>query len=406
MSRTGADVRVLVIACSLAVAAGVAGCAVPGEPVEEPVSSVAPARPAPEVADGARPALVGEPRWRAPFDDMPNAVADVFVGVIYPKDDQSALSIVGVDGTGVTRWSVETDPACLSFGVSEAAGRAVAVVLSNDGDARAGKLATTVAASAYDVHTGKRVWGPVTVPGPVQGPGLIFWQNSPSVVGADAETGKLMLAAATGEPVPGPAGSEPVYEHDGVGLFSRDGELTAVDTSTGATLWRSPDLAGGRAEPADAPRASDRDVIAVRWERQDGTVETVLHDLRSGRAITTAGAGGDDLRTTVLPDAGAVVVADPAGARAVDRATGEVRWERADGAALDLTVVDGDVVYGSADGRSVAVDIRTGKTVATGSWPVPWARAEGGVLLAPVQGGGDGARVAGSGQAVVAYRRA
>ncbi len=387
-------------------------------PTPTPVALSAPATPPSSDVRGPGPDAE-TPRWRAPFDDVPRTGGGMFVGLVFPTDDQADLSITGVAADGSTRWAVRTNPSCVGYGVTSVAGTAAAVVLASDADNREGRIATRTTANAYDVRDGSRLWGPSPVPGPMLGPGLIFGQATPSIVGG-AQGERVMLAAHSGAPVPPPAeDAVPLYEHHGTGLFGRDGTVTAVDTATGAVLWDSGTLQappgfgdGPRdVELLDAATASTGDVVALRWTRPDGdTGETALHELGSGRLIAALG-DQPELRTTVDRKTRTVVTSgldQYRTARAFDIGTGTELWRDDDGVgSLEITLVHEGTGYGTRAGRSVAVDVRTGDTLSDGDWPVPVAGASD-VLLAPlppVPGATPSERTAGNGPGYVAYGR-
>ncbi|WP_247648524.1 PQQ-like beta-propeller repeat protein [Saccharomonospora xinjiangensis] len=349
---------------------------------------------------GDAPAL-----WKAPFDDVPRTGGGMFVGLVFPADDEADLSITGVAADGTTRWAVRTNPSCVGYGLTRVADTTAAVVLASDADNREGKVATRTSANAFDVRDGSRLWGPTPVPGPMVGPGLIFGTNTPSIVGGQ-QGERVMLAAGSGAPVTPPSGDAvAVYEHHGTGLFSENGVLTAIDTATSEVRWSSATVSppfrigesGGkyRVELLDAASASTGDVVALRWTPEDGSrdgggegdgdrgAETALHDLRTGAVIATLG-DQPELRTIVDAGKGAVVVSGLDRFRttlAFDLGTGKRLWR--DTGSLDLTLAHAGTAYGTRAGRSVAVDVRTGKTVADGEWAVPVA-AEDGVLVAPL----------------------
>src|SRR5699024_3333606 len=114
-----------------------------------------------------------------------------------------------IDSAGEVLWRARRPAACTGFAVSRADGRPIvvftdAVVVDNpptssrSADGAAGTWQTT--ASAYDLATGRRLWGPTAVPGTVQGPGLVFGESAPA--GTMGKTGpRLALDPATGETV-------------------------------------------------------------------------------------------------------------------------------------------------------------------------------------------------------------
>jgi hypothetical protein len=346
--------------------------------------------PAPAVTIGDVPALTqGAALWQAPFDDVPKSEGGVFIGPVYPTSENGTLQIIGVDETGATMWSVHTNPSCAGYGISRTGATGLAIVLHSDVDSSTGKLAS-ITASAFDTATGDRVWGPVSVPGPLQGPGLIFGQTAASVVGG-AEGPKTMLAARDGKVVARQdEGVTPLYEHNGVGLVRQNGELRAIDTGTGTTLWSSSTLAPPRngwrfADFLSNRSASDRDIIALRWVSTGGSV-SVLHDLASGRPLVTLPYSGDPY-TTVDPRAGIIAstTLDSTGENlGLDRSDGRVLWRGPAGdSGLNVALAEGGIGYGTKGSVSIAVDLRTGNELGSGSWPVPVA-ATPHVVLAPL----------------------
>ncbi|WP_245992438.1 PQQ-like beta-propeller repeat protein [Prauserella muralis] len=393
-------------------------------PLPELVTATKPPVPPPEVAQWRAPALSGpQPAWKAPFDDVPLAAGDTLVGVVFPVDTQSDLSIVGVDLSGATRWRVWTNPSCVGYGVTRVNDRPAAVVLASNADNRGDKVATETTANAYDAQDGHRVWGPVRVPGPLQGPGLIFGKVTASVVGG--ETGpRVMLNTDTGEPVEPPTrDAVPLYEHDGLGLFGKDGTLTAVDTSTGEVLWTSTELhlppqwpsRARSVELLSSTQASKAGVVALRWSGSDGdgaasAPRTALHDLRTGNLLVALG-NETDVRTVVADQGKAAIVAGLNGfteTRAYDLDSGQLDWTINGGGAglVDITVADGGVGFGTRAGQSVAVQLATGRILEQGDWPAPVAANKGTLLTAlprdPAAEPND--RLAGAGPGFVAYR--
>ncbi|WP_277682284.1 PQQ-binding-like beta-propeller repeat protein [Saccharomonospora azurea] len=375
------------------------------------------ATPAPDGVRGLGPDAA-PPHWKAPFDDIPRTGGEMFVGLVFPDGDQADLSITGVAPDGSTRWAVHTNPACVGYGVTSVDGTAAAVVLASDADNREGKVATQTTANAYDVRDGTRLWGAAPVPGPMVGPGLIFGQATPSIVGG-AQGERLMLAAHSGEPVQPPAeGAVPLYEHHGTGLFAHDDVITAVDTASGATLWHSDTLqapSGFDEGPRhvtllDAAMASTGDLVALRWTHSpdDDTGRTSLHELGSGRLIADLG-DQPELRTTVDQTTNTAVVSgldQYRTTKALDIRTGAELWRDDAGVGSpEITLAHDGVGYGTRAGRSVAVDILSGRLLGDGDWPVPVAAASD-ILLAPLPprpGVTPSDRTAGSGPDYVAY---
>ncbi|WP_244231465.1 PQQ-like beta-propeller repeat protein [Saccharomonospora piscinae] len=422
MRHRGTGTLALLAAASVAAGVALTACdggtgTAPERSLPTPVVDRTPRTATPPPADADPPGPDTSPaRWTAPFDDVPRTGGQMFVGLVFPADDEADLSIVGVAGDGSTRWSVRTNPACVGYGTTRVGDQAAAVVLASDADSRAGRIATRTSAQAYDVRDGSRLWGPTRVPGPMLGPGLIFGDATPSVVGGE-QSERVMLAAHSGTPVEPPAeGAAPVYEHHGTGLFGDGSTVTAVDTATGETLWDSGSVAapqdwdGGprRVELLDSGSASTGDVVALRWTHADGGERTSLHDLRHGRLIATLGEA-PEARTTVDSSTGTVVVSgldQYRTTRAFDLGSGEQLWREDGGVgSLEITLAHEGTGYGTRAGRSTAIDVRTGKVVADGDWEVPVAATAARLLtpLPPEPGDGPSDRTEGSGPGYVAH---
>lgn len=82
------------------------------------------------------------------------------------------LEFTAVDVHGEVLWAAQRPASCTGLAATtDAHGRALAIL--GDLETTADALAATTA-TAYDLTTGEHVWGPVEVPGPYQGPGLVF----------------------------------------------------------------------------------------------------------------------------------------------------------------------------------------------------------------------------------------
>ncbi|WP_258342273.1 PQQ-like beta-propeller repeat protein [Saccharopolyspora gregorii] len=313
----------------------------------------------------------------------------MFIGLVNPTPSEPDLTVAGVDGNGTTRWKVRTNPACAGFGVTRSGDRSLAVVLFSDADASGGKLATRTTASAFDVHTGRRAWGPVEVSGSLRGPGLTFGESRGERMVLSSQDGRVV--AREGRDV------VPHYEHDGTVLIERRGVLEAVDSGDRKPLWNARDLAAPasvvskagdrRVAPAfsSATGASDADVVALDWSSGDSRMlGSSLHDLRTGRQVADLG----DRRevTTHVDEAEGVIVAESPGENgritAIDRRTGAQLWQQpAHQSGLSLANTSRGIGYGTDDLGTVHIDLRTGRVVARGDWTVPEAVNSTGQML-------------------------
>ncbi|HSP52565.1 MAG TPA: hypothetical protein VLO00_06695, partial [Cryobacterium sp.] len=240
----------------------------------------------------------GTPRGIAPgltatgtleSDREPVAADDVFVSMIFPGGQRDQLSFVGATGTG-TRWQIDTNPSCVGSALTRAGEEEILIVLDSDARLAGGLVATRTVATAFRTDTGEHVWGPVDVPGPIHGPGLIFADTPKAIVSADPVS-RVMLSAHDGSVVADETTSDDFridYESNGVGVVRIAGELRALDTRTSGTLWDSTSLArpdgtdstwaASVEETADTSRGS---VVVLRWAAPDGAEVVAAHDLRT-----------------------------------------------------------------------------------------------------------------------------
>lgn len=189
---------------------------------------------------------VVQPGW-----DLPPVELDgIFLGLASPTGVEQSLRAIVVDSAGTVLWQARRPVTCTGFTLSRA-GEAPIAVLTDVSGSPGGVSETT--ATAYDLATGRQVWGPVDVPGPHQGPGLVF--AAPTPESAMGDTGpRVMLDPATGD-VAHDERADPltsiVGEYDGVLLTARDGVLTAQASPAAAPRWTLP--LGPAAERPGAP---------------------------------------------------------------------------------------------------------------------------------------------------------
>ncbi len=386
-----------------AIAAAGCGTGAPDSPRPPPLPGpesepglAEPAIRAPEMLPEDVPPANG-PLWKAPFSSTPYSAGDMFVGSMNPTPSEPMLTIAGVDPAGVTRWKVQTNPACAGFGITRSGDRLLAVVLFSDADTASGKLATRTTASAFDVHTGQQAWGPVEVSGSLRGPGLTFGESRGERMMLSPRDGRVV--AAEGD------GVVPHYEHDGTAVLEKRGKLEAVDSGSREPLWSGeavdvpPAVAAKAAGRPVVPKfsqaagASEADLVALDWSSSDGQVlGHSLHDLRTGRQVADLG-DQNEVTTHVDADTG-VVVTEGAGESglitAIDRRTGAQLWQHpTEQSGLSLTTTAGGVGYGSDDIGSVKIDLRTGMPLSHGTWEVPEAVTSTGHMLVETSAGQD-----------------
>ena len=273
---------------------------------------------------------------------------------IAPQEADGALTFSAVDDDGTTLWSAQRPASCTGFVLTSTSDGQDIVVLADLDEASEG-LATT--ASAYDLSTGDQVWGPVEVPGPHRGPGLVYAQM-PDTFG-DPE-GALALDADTGQVLPVPEHEQVIGEHGGTVLTVDDTRLTALepaqdgldvrwDVPLGERGWTSEEIA----TVAGTDPGPDVALLDV------GTGGPVLLDLAGGDVLA------EGVRDAVTDAAtGARVVLDDEGLHGIDPDGADI-WSAPAGAEAQLQATGGALVYLLDDGAVRVHNTLTGE-VATG----------------------------------------
>ncbi|MGO1515770.1 hypothetical protein [Agrococcus casei] len=168
-----------------------------------------------------------DPEWILP----PQHLDGVFVSA---AEGERALEFTAIASDGEALWTAERPLSCSGFTLSRNGGDAIAIL--TDVETTAEALAQTTA-SAYDLKTGEHLWGPVDVPGPHRGPGLVFAYAPKSVMGESGP--RVVLDPATGAVVFDESAEDltVVGEFRGTVLLVRDGALEALD-ARGSEMWR------------------------------------------------------------------------------------------------------------------------------------------------------------------------
>lgn len=140
------------------------------------------------------PATLGDTTVLSPDWDLPPRELDgAFVG--QRMGDEGWLEFYAVDGSGKVLWLAERPPTCTGFALARAEDGRPHAILTNLVATKNAIASPT--ATAFDLHTGEEVWGPVEVTGPYKGPGLVFAAAPEGFMG---DTGKkVALNASTGE---------------------------------------------------------------------------------------------------------------------------------------------------------------------------------------------------------------
>lgn len=254
-----------------------------------------------------------DPQWILPAQGRDG----VFLSA---SDLGGVLEYTAVDSDGTALWAAQRPTSCTGFVVTvDGDGRALAVLTDTVSTANA--VASTTA-SAVDLHTGQPVWGPVPVPGPVRGVGLVFAATPPGALGSvgpatvlDPSTGRVALEEIDGRRVLG--------ELHGTLLLVEGDDVLAVSIATSSTLWRASaadlDVELDDLAVVESRTRSDLAEHLVLLESNGTSSERLVLDLRSGTLIAR---GIDDAISDSL--SGMTVVLDGEELMAFDAAGREV----------------------------------------------------------------------------------
>lgn len=303
---------------------------------------------------------VVDPEWTTPAQYS----SGVYVGA---KDVGHALEFTAMSATGDILWSVERPLSCTGFVVTEKSdGRAIAVLLDTQttDDALAQNSAT-----AYDLHTGEVVWGPIDTPGPYQGPGLVFASPPEDFMGEggarvalNPDDGSVILDEATGVRILG--------DFSGTVLFIVDGTLSAR-TSTGPDILWSIELSDYGWDGEEL-RGSVDEIAAENYALMsvNGGPGPVI-DVATGQVlIERAMDMGED------PMSGTLIVLDDAGLHSFD-SDNNLLWSQAMVEDTSIAAVGGVFVY-----LNIGDTIRA-HNVLTGAIAMAYVEGTPGTILVP-----------------------
>src|SRR5699024_6261566 len=233
----------------------------------------------------------------------------------------SDLEFRAVDSAGTILWSAKRPRVCSGFLVSDSENGPVAVLMDQQS---AGSDALDTTASGFDLATGEKLWGPVEVPGPLLGSGLVFAGPPEDFIGAGGPRTALDPAS----------GAELAVEDDDSPrilalldnhLVRANGEELIGEDLEGQRLWTRPaaDLGFTTAEARETPRdagfdSRSRTLVTSdsklhgfdldgtkRWDAPlDGDAE--LSAVGAGFVISDA-AGDDDGTQTRSADDGSLL---------------------------------------------------------------------------------------------------
>lgn len=310
-----------------------------------------------------------DPNWVT----EPQGLDDIFLA---PREVDGLLEFIAVEPSGTIAWSALRPISCTGFTLTRTSeGRALAV-LSDLTSTESELSATSI--TAYDLATGEEVWGPIPVPGPHQGPGLVYAAAPSGVMG---ETGpKLVVNADTGQAAPLPKGHTVVGEYFGTVLSASPQALTANTGHDGRQLWKIPatelEVSPQQLRAAvGTPRESGHVLLQLAHENH------MLLDLEHGRLVA------DKLRWAHTdPLTATNIVQSDTQLRALDP-LGEVLWE--------LSVDEETTMAGQGH---ALIYLRAENTlrvhnVLTGAVAQQYADSPQGVLVVPLQFGSSGSGV-------------
>jgi hypothetical protein len=248
-----------------------------------------------EPDDGDSETGVVDPGW-----DMAAQEADGVFLSLHEKD--SDLEFRAVDSAGTILWTALRPRVCSGFLVSESGAGPVAVLMDQQSGSD-GSLATT--ASGFDLHTGRKIWGPAEVPGPLLGSGLVFAGPPQDFIGEGGP--RAALDPATGKRLAAEDEDSPrVITLLGSHLILADGETLIAQNLEGHRLWTRE--AEGFGVSAGEARETPWEAIGESHALlgSAGTRQRSLIDLRSGDTVAADidRAGYDaGSRTLVTSDA-------------------------------------------------------------------------------------------------------
>lgn len=174
--------------------------------------------------------LAGQTLLETGWGTPPQEADGVFLA---PGDSGGKLTFTTVDSEGTALWEAERPLSCTGFTLTTDDQQPLAVLTDIEEDAEGSPLGEPTV-TAYDLHTGEEVWGPVEVPGPHQGPGMVFAAPPQQSLGDLGPA--VVLHPATGEILFDEREDESLQvlgEHHGTILVAEDDQLRAY--AAGAT---------------------------------------------------------------------------------------------------------------------------------------------------------------------------
>lgn len=300
-----------------------------------------------------------DPGWEV----TPQQLGEIFMA---PVDAGGYLEFTAIDATGQALWAVERPLACAGFTLTTGPNGLPIAVINDAATTDTAVAATT--ASAYDLRTGELVWGPVDVPGPHQGPGLIYAAPSAAAMGESGP--RVALSPSTGETIADETDSDwsVVAENHGTVLLS-DGTNLHAQGPDGTELWEIPLPHGLTSAVAAASTSIGAGVQALRSE--EGLVSVL--SLATG-AVLAEGA------TSVALDAaiGMLIATNATETFANSIETGETQWSTPSSAGAQVVTAGGAMAY-VRDGDAIRV-----QNTITGDITPGYPESLSGVIAVPL----------------------
>jgi hypothetical protein len=324
------------------------------------------------------------------IDSAPAAAGAAFIGSAFPREGRSSLSFYGFNAKG-TLWRIDTNPSCVGTVLTSVGGQPAVVVLDSDARKDGQGPVSITTATAFSAGSGDVLWGPVEVPGPSAGNGLIF-ANTPKALTAGTTPGTL-LDASTGTVVETSAGETALYEHHGAALVGSESEFSVFDTASGGTLWsagelRTPDgtAAGAKVRFIGSYGPATGGIVVLRWEEQGKEPQDVMYSLRTGEPLgqlagspagTAAvdGSSGTVLLASELVDGSQMLTAVRPGEGTL--------WTKSFARSAWITAAGPGVAYAELDGVAAKIDIASGAILDTGDFVLPVSVLPDGTALFP-----------------------
>ena len=281
------------------------------------------------------------------WDIAPQELDGVFVAF---RETDGALEFNAVAEDGTVLWAAERPINCGGFALTTTTTGQHLAVLADAQTTDTALSATT--ASAYDLHTGEAVWGPVDVPGALSGPGLSFETPSAGFTGVSGPS--VALDPLSGRVVTDDSSDgHLVGEYGGLVLAVDSGELIAFEAGTGEEVWSR--------NVADAEW--DAGVISAVAGSDPGTDFAMLHTAESNQTLIRLDDGmtvAEDV-TDAASDAAAdsLVVLDEQEVRALDE-HGQELWSIPADEDISLEGVGGLFAYLQVDGLIRVHNVVTG----------------------------------------------